>query len=81
MEKDNKGNIYENVGNIRITYKRQEDRIESTDWSETDVLGFRAYKGSDSDALHMGAELSLKDSQTIIELIETLCRLYRHAIK
>lgn len=77
MSKDGNGNLYENVGNIRVTYKKQSDRDESKDWSETDVLSFRAYKGSDTDGLHMGAELTLKNDETILELIEALCRLYR----
>lgn len=77
MSKDGNGNLYENVGNIRVTYKKQSNRDESKDWSETDVLSFRAYKGSDTDALHMGAELTLKNDETILELIEALCRLYR----
>ena len=77
MDIDKNGNLYEDVGNIRVTYKKQDDRDESKDWSETDVLSFRAYKNSDSDALHMGAELTLINDETILELIEALCRIYR----
>lgn len=77
MQKDSSDNIYENVGNIRITYKQQSNRDAEKDWAETDVLSFRAYKNADTDALHMGAELTLKNKETILELIEALCRLYR----
>lgn len=77
MAKDSSNNIYENVGNIRITYKQQGNRDSEKDWADNDVLSFRAYKNADTDALHMGAELRLKDRETIIELIEALCRLYR----
>jgi len=77
MPKDSSNNIYENVGNIRITYKQQNNRDAEKDWAETDVLSFRAYKNADTDALHMGAELTLKNKETILELIEALCRLYR----
>ena len=77
MQKDNSDNVYENVGNIRITYKQQGNRDSEKDWADTDVLSFRAYKNADTDALHMGAELTLKNKETILELIEALCRLYR----
>lgn len=73
--------IYEKVGNIRITYIQQKNREPKKDWAGSDVLSFRAYKNADSDALHMGAELKLKDRETILELIEALCRLYRTAEK
>lgn len=77
MAKDSSNNIYENVGNIRVTYKKQNNREAEKDWADTDVLSFRAYKNADTDALHMGAELTLKNKETILELIEALCRLYR----
>ena len=77
MTKDSSNNIYENVGNIRITYKQQSNRNAEKDWADTDVLSFRAYKNEDTDALHMGAELTLKNRETFLELIEALCRLYR----
>ena len=79
MKKDGNGNIFENVSNIRITYKKQSDREVEKDWAETDVLSFRAYKNAESDSLHMGAEVSLLNRDTILELIEALCRLYRTA--
>jgi hypothetical protein len=77
METDSNGNIFENVANIRITYKKRSNRTADKDWSETDVLSFRAYKNEDTDSLHMGAEVTLKSKETILELIESLCRLYR----
>lgn len=77
MKQDGNGNIFEDVANIRITYKKQSNRTADKDWAETDVLSFRAYRGGDNDALHMGAEVALKNKETILELIEALCRLYR----
>ncbi|MBS1649958.1 MAG: hypothetical protein JSR09_09670 [Bacteroidetes bacterium] len=79
MRTDGSGNIYEDVANIRVTYKRQSNRTADKDWADTDVLSFRAYKNSDTDSLHMGAELTLKNRETILELIEALCKLYRSA--
>jgi len=80
MAKDSSDNIYENIGNIRITYKKKSNRETDKDWADGDVLSFRAYKNADTDALHMGAELKLKDRETIIELIEALCRLYKTTV-
>ena len=77
MRTDSNGNVYEDVSNIRVTYKKQSNRSADKDWSDTDVLSFRAYKNSNSDSLHMGAELTLQNRETIVELIEALCRLYR----
>ncbi|MBK8774742.1 MAG: hypothetical protein IPM10_07955 [Chitinophagaceae bacterium] len=79
MKTDGSGNIYEDVANIRVTYKRQSNRTADKDWADTDVLSFRAYKNSDTDSLNMGAELTLKNRETILELIEALCKLYRSA--
>ncbi len=75
MKLDKNGNPFENVSNIRITYKTQSNRVTKTNWSETDVLSFRAYKNAETDALHMGAELIIEDKETIIELIGALCKL------
>jgi hypothetical protein len=66
MKTDSSNNVYEKVSNIRVTYKRREKRIS-----------FRAYKNANSNSLHIGAELILKDKDTISQLIETLCRLQR----
>ena len=65
-ETDSSGNVFEKVNNIRITYKKADN-----------VLSFRAYKNADTNSLHIGAELDLKDEGTMLELIEALCRLYR----
>lgn len=78
MTTDSNGNIYENVANIRVTYKKQGNRSSDKDWAGTDTLSFRAYKNNNSDALHMGAELTLQSKDTILELIEALCKLYRN---
>jgi len=77
MPKDSSNNDYEDVGNIRVTYKKQSNRDSEKDWANTDVISFRAYRGEDKSSLHMGPELILTNKETILELIETLCRLYR----
>jgi hypothetical protein len=79
LNTDSKGNQYENISNIRITYVSQQSRTDVKNWSEGDVLRIQAYKseGADSNSLHMGAELDLRSPSVILELIESLCRLYR----
>jgi hypothetical protein len=74
MQQDNNGNNFENIGNIRITYKKQTD-------TGNDILSFRAYKDAETNSLHLGAELVLESQEKFIELIETLCRLYKENTK
>jgi len=78
---DGNGNLFEKVANIRITYKKQSNINAEKNWAETDVLSFRSYKNEDTDSLNMGPELTLKNKDTILELIEALCRLYRSTEK
>jgi hypothetical protein len=78
MEQDKNGNPYEEVENIRITFVDKNTRNPEKDWSGDDTLRFQAYKGEDSYALYLGAEIPLSSNETIIEIIESLCRLYRH---
>ncbi|MBL7837498.1 MAG: hypothetical protein JNM67_08280 [Bacteroidetes bacterium] len=78
MQQDKNKNIYEEVGNIRVTFIDKDTRSPDKDWSGKDTLRFQAYKGADTNALHLGAEIPLDSNETIIELIEALCRLYRH---
>ena len=80
MEKDKNGNIYENIGNIRITVINKATRSSQKDWANCNTLRFQAYKGEDNNALHLGAEIPLENDETIIELIEALCKIYRQQI-
>ena len=77
MEIDSKGNQYEEVSNIRITYVSQQSRTEINNWSEGDVLRIQAYRNLEEKSLHIGPEIDLRSRSTILELIEALCRLYR----
>lgn len=72
---DEKGNQFERVSNVRVTYVSQRSRSGATDWSEGDVVRLQAYKAN--GGLHMGPELALESPDTILELVEALCRLYR----
>lgn len=79
MNIDSKGNQFEKVSNIRITYVSEHSRSTINNWTEGDVLRIQAYKseGDESNSLHIGPELDLHTPSTILELIESLCRLYR----
>lgn len=76
MPKDEKGNQFVNVSNIRITYVSKSSRLGIKNWSDGDVLRIQAYRGK-GEALYQGPELDLKEADTILELIEALVRLTR----
>lgn len=75
--KDSKGNTYVDVENIRITYVENKNRQSNTDWAETDVIRFQAYKGHDNNALHMGAEIPIERTIQILDLMEALIKIFR----
>jgi hypothetical protein len=77
---DGNGNMFEDVGNIRITYVDKNRRSSESPWPDKDKLSFRAYKGQGS-SLHMGAEIPIDDTDTLIEIIEALCKLHRERKK
>jgi len=81
MKKDSKGNSYEEVENIRITYVESKNRAESKDWAENDVIRFQAYKGGDTKSLHIGAEIPIEGPTTLIEIIEALCKIFKEKSK
>jgi hypothetical protein len=76
LNTDSSGNRYDEVSNVRLTYVSKESRSDADSWSKGDVLRIQAYQGN-GDRLHRGAELDLRDSGTILKLIEVLARLYR----
>lgn len=64
MKKDSNQNTYEDVANMRITYKKDKK-----------VISFQAYKNAETDSLHIGPEIEVKNKEVILELIEALCKL------
>jgi len=72
---DSSGNSYVDVGNIRLTMVGQANAPEY--WQGHDCIRINAYRGSDNNSLHQGAMIPLTSKQTIVELIEALCQLYR----
>lgn len=78
MQTDGSGQLYKDVGNIRVTYISSQARDQSKNWSGQDVIRVNAYKTdpSVSQALHPGAELPIADAATFISLISALCAVY-----
>lgn len=77
MNADKNGNVYAEIGNIRITLVDNKNRNPDKDWAGKDTLRFQAYKGENTSALHLGAEIPLDSKETIVEVIEALCKLYK----
>ncbi len=64
------------VGNIRVTYVPATDRTEMQNWAGSDVLRVQAYRDSESDALHKGAEFPVNTPEAFVDLISGLCSVY-----
>lgn len=78
LKEDSNGNFYEDVDNIRITLIEKELRNPDKNWAGTDTIRIQAYKGDETKALHLGAEIPIQNDGTFLKLIEGLCRLYRN---
>lgn len=72
--KDSKGNIYIEVGNLRITYVEQKNRSSLKDWPSADVIRIQAYRNS-SKALHKGAEYPVENEKSVYNLFEAFSKL------
>ena len=77
MQRDSRGHLFADVSNLRITYIPASDRSDETDWADSDVLRVQAYRGGENSALHRGAEFPVSSSEEMIDLIQTLCNVYR----
>lgn len=71
---DSSGNIYIEVGNLRISYIEQKNRIAIKDWPSADVIRIQAYRNS-SKALHKGAEYPVENEKSIYNLFEAFSKL------
>jgi hypothetical protein len=82
MDHDNRGNAYEDLNNIRITYVRAETRNENSNWSGSDVIRIQAYKGENrTGGLHRGAEMPVNGSGDLIDLAMRLLTMARDQIE
>lgn len=69
--KDRNDNFYEEVGNIRITYVREESRKKGKNWSKSDVLRFNVYDDKQK-LIQPGAEYQINNSDDILNLIRSI---------
>ena len=75
IQTDSKGNVYIEVGNLRISYIEQKNRSNTKDWPGADVLRIQAYRDSVSKALHQGAEYPVYNEKSIYNLFEAFSKL------
>lgn len=73
---DGKGNKYVEVGNLRISIIRSENRPSDKDWPGQDVLRIQAYRG-EAKYLHMGSELPISKKDNLIDLISAIIHIYK----
>jgi len=72
--KDNKGQDFFEVDNIRITLVNKEG--ERTDWANSPkYLRIQSYRNKDDKSLHQGAEFPVKDDRAALELINSITKL------
>ena len=76
MERDDRGQYYVRVGNLRITYIQANKRLADLNWSDSDVIRVQSYKNSTDNSLHAGAEFPVRSSDSLVELIEAMCKVY-----
>ena len=65
---DSSGNEFVNVGTVRLTYIKAENRDEKKNWAGQDVIRIQAYK-DDSNQLHQGAEIPIGDRESSLDLL------------
>ena len=53
IQTDQAGNIFTEIENIRVTYVGQENRSESKNWANHDVIRIQAKRDGKSNRLHL----------------------------
>ncbi|MDD4616572.1 MAG: hypothetical protein PHW76_05580 [Alphaproteobacteria bacterium] len=72
IQQDGKGNEYVRVENIRITY------LPACSWDPSSPgLRIQAYRDNQTDALHQGAEIPIKNQQTALDVIAAIASLIK----
>ena len=71
---DSKGNVYIEVGNLRISYIEQKNRNSLKDWPSADVIRIQAYRGG-GNSLHLGAEYPVENDKSVYNLFEAFSKL------
>ena len=74
---DQAGNIFTELENIRVTYVDQENRSESKNWANCDVIRIQAKRDDTSNRLHLGAEIPISSPISVLDLINALVDVYK----
>jgi hypothetical protein len=76
--KDCRHQNFENVGPVRLTYVKGENRPKGRNWAGKDVIRIQAYVDlTVSEALHRGAEIPVDGPAGALDLIASLSKLCR----
>lgn len=75
-QKDSAGHLYAEIANIRVTYIPARDRDEDKDWSGSDVIRVQAYRGSEDNSLHRGAEFPVSSPEAFGQCVGAICQVY-----
>ena len=77
MKIDGKGNRYNEIKNQRISYIKSGNRKPDKDWPGVDVIRIQAYKGGNTNSLHLGAEMPIEKKEDIIDVIRELLEIHK----
>jgi len=70
---DSSGNQYVNVGNVRFTLVS--NRNADVDWSGKPVIRVQAFRSSDNERLHRGAEIVIDGYNTFEDIVDVVTEL------
>lgn len=77
MPKDGSNHDFIEIENcIRLTFIPSKDRDAEKDWAGMDTIRIQIKKGDSTSSLHMGPEIPIKSSATILSMISAICELY-----
>ncbi len=74
--KDNRGQAYIDVDNVRVTLVPAAMRATAKNWAGKDVIRIAAYVGDGTNRTHRGAEFPIGEGaeERFFEAIRQLCR-------
>lgn len=80
---DNRGQLYIEVANLRVTFVPASNRSPDKDWAGSDVLRIQSYKDdpASTKSLHLGAEIPIADPAAFGQLIAAVCQVYAESCR
>lgn len=80
VNRDSSGHLFADTGGVRVTFVPSAGRESTSDWVGSDVIRVQAYRGQDSQSLHMGAEIPIRTPAEFGDLVATMCQVYIEAM-